>query len=135
MGKRQFREVAIGPGLICGGALDGLTGAGVREELAGDGDAVVVAIGIPGRFDVGAEAVGSLPQLIRKRATTNALPTFMQGETRQDEIGFSLACEPTTYPQAEVCRGNNPRELSGVFQRIGVSDRTSAALWAERHLH
>jgi DNA-binding NarL/FixJ family response regulator len=25
--------------------------------------------------------------------------------------------------------------LSSVFQRIGVSDRTSAALWAERHLH
>jgi DNA-binding NarL/FixJ family response regulator len=25
--------------------------------------------------------------------------------------------------------------LSNVFQRIGVSDRTSAALWAERHLH
>jgi len=25
--------------------------------------------------------------------------------------------------------------LSNVFQRIGVSDRTSAALWAARHLH
>jgi len=25
--------------------------------------------------------------------------------------------------------------LTNVFQRIGVSDRTSAALWAERHLH
>jgi Response regulator containing a CheY-like receiver domain and an HTH DNA-binding domain len=25
--------------------------------------------------------------------------------------------------------------LTNVFQRIGVSDRTSAALWAARHLH
>lgn len=53
-----------------------------------------------------------------------------------DPVTWSRGCERSTVVSHPSIRGSPATvkaHLTSVFARIGVSDRTQAALWAERH--
>jgi Response regulator containing a CheY-like receiver domain and an HTH DNA-binding domain len=99
-----------------------------------DADEIVRAVKAASRGEApfSARAAGAL--LLRRAQRRSGEDLTPREREVLDLVGQGLA-------NKQISRRLNIKEktvkahLTNVFQRIGVSDRTSAALWAERHLH
>jgi len=99
-----------------------------------DADEIVRAVKAANRGEApfSARAAGAL---LLRRAQRRSVEDLTPREREVlDLVGQGLANKQIAR-RLSIKEKTVKAHLSNVFQRIGVSDRTSAALWAERHLH
>ena len=99
-----------------------------------DADEIVRAVKAAGRGEApfSARAAGAL--LVRRAQRRSGEDLTPREREVLDLVGQGLANKQIAR-RLSIKEKTVKAHLSNVFQRIGVSDRTSAALWAERHLH
>jgi DNA-binding NarL/FixJ family response regulator len=99
-----------------------------------DADEIVRAVKAASRGEApfSARAAGAL--LLRRAQRRSGEDLTPREREVLDLVGQGLANKQIAR-RLSIKEKTVKAHLSNVFQRIGVSDRTSAALWAERHLH
>jgi DNA-binding NarL/FixJ family response regulator len=114
------------------GALD----AGAMGYLLKDADAeeIIRAVRAASRGEApfSSRAAGAL--LLRRAKRRSGEDLTPREREVLDLVGQGLANKQIARRLA-IKEKTVKAHLSNIFQRIGVSDRTSAALWAERNLH
>jgi DNA-binding NarL/FixJ family response regulator len=85
-----------------------------------------------GRAPLDATSARSLLTGVRAHPTTPALTT-----REREVLELVRQGQPNKWiaRRLQISERTVKAHVTRVFQRIGVSDRTQAALWAERHLH
>jgi len=114
----------------------GALGAGARGYLLKDVGPEVLVAGIRSVVDGGAPLSPSISAQLMRSGWKIDTPSI-QLTQRELEV-LRLIVEGNQNKQIAIALGISVKTVkthcSRLFQRIGVSDRTQAAVWAERHL-